>query len=68
LVGKKKKKKKTIFDLRRNYIVPNVQPCMVAASLDCKAAQVQGLEENLVRKSKSGRQRGSTKGLDEEER
>jgi hypothetical protein len=45
-----------------------VQPCMVAASLDCKAAQVQGLEENLVRKSKSGRQRGSTKGLDEEER
>jgi hypothetical protein len=32
--------KKTIPRVQRNYIVPTVQPCMVVASLNFRAAQV----------------------------
>jgi hypothetical protein len=46
---------------------PTVPPCKVATSLDCSTTQVQGSEADPVSRMKSGRQRGSTKGLDEED-
>jgi hypothetical protein len=53
--------------MQKNCMFHTVPPCRVAASLDYNTAQVQGPEADPVSKAKSGGQRGSTKGPDEED-
>jgi hypothetical protein len=47
---------------------PIIPPYMVAASLDCRIAQVQRTKADPIGRTKSGGQRGSIRGPNEEDR